>query len=166
MSPSLFTTPNSVEIVSVACSRFSPTKRSIFSSILVRVASVQSPTKRYASCSTYSFLISSYLHLLINRYSTWARGLAYWDANLQNDSSTMSHFGSSPRIQFRARVFNAGTSCCSGGLSDARRVKQNTVEDTDLIRESVYGFWRRPISALRDLRFCSDPNGANSISSV
>ena len=123
-SPSLFTVFHNAETVSAACSRLPSTKALIFISILVRVASVESSTQIYASCSTYRLLISSYLHHLISVRSTRTAYPAYLDANLLNDSSTMSHLDSSSRILFSARVFNAGTSYCREALSGHRHIEQ------------------------------------------
>ena len=118
--PSLLAVFHSAEIVSVACSRSPSTKLSIFLSTLARVASVESVTQAWASCSTYRFLISAYLHPLVNKQSALAMCFAYRDVNLLNDSSTMSHLLSSLRMRFNARVFNVGTSYCDEVLSDAR----------------------------------------------
>ena len=47
---------------------------------------------------------------LVSIRSTSMTFPAHWDANLLNDSSTMSHFANPLRMQLSARVFNAGTS--------------------------------------------------------
>ena len=63
-SPSLFTISHNAESISVACSKPSSTKSSIFFSTLARVVSVvESSTHMWASCSMYRFLISSCLRL-------------------------------------------------------------------------------------------------------
>ena len=64
-----------------------------------------------------------------------------------NDSSTMSHFGSSPRIRFRARVFNVGTSYCGEALSDAWCIEYVTMG----------GYWPYPRVGIWTLEMVGGP---------
>jgi hypothetical protein len=54
---------------------------------------------------------------LVSKESISMASSTHWDANLLNDSSTMSHCANPQRMQFSARLFNAGTSYCNSGLS-------------------------------------------------
>ena len=126
ISPSSFTIFHNAETVSAACSSSPWTKLPIFFSILVRITSVVSSIQVYASFSTYRFLISSYLRLYISEHSARKTHPTHLDANLLNDSSTISHFPSSPRMRFRARVFNAETSYCGKGVQNRLWVENRT----------------------------------------
>ena len=67
----------------------------------------------------------------------------YWDVNLLNVSSTMSHCPSFPRMWFRARVFSAGTSYCGGVNQLLDGTSRPEEPGTDLVRKPVDGLWRR-----------------------
>jgi hypothetical protein len=75
---------------------------------------------------TYKLLTSSYLQPLVNKCSTSTAHHAHWDANLPNDSSTMSQFCSPQHIPFRARFFNTEKSYYSEDTSDAGYIEQIT----------------------------------------
>ena len=119
ISPSLFIISHNAESISAPCSRFPSTNLSIFLSILARVASVvESSIQTEASWSMYRPLISLYLHLSVGMQLVLTMYLTYRDVNPLKESSKMSHFPSSLRMWFRARVFRAGMLYCSEGASD------------------------------------------------
>jgi len=143
-SPSLLAISHNAEKMSVACSRSPSTKSSTFLSTLARVTSVvESSIQADASWFMYKLLISSYLCPTVNTPPTIVECPAHWEANRLNDSSAISHFPSSLRMWFRARVFRVGTSYCCESSSDTGAPSGLRSPGTDFVRESVDGLWGR-----------------------
>ena len=80
---------------------------------------------------------------LITKSSTLATRLTHQDANLLNDSPMMSHFASSLRMRFSAKVFSVGMSYCNEAQPEARHLESIGGGETDFIGKSVDGLGRR-----------------------